>query len=259
MIRFENLTLGYDARILLDHISASVDGGRLVALLGRNGTGKSTLLRAAAGLGKVQGGNIFLSERNIASLKAAELAQIVSFVTTERIRIPNLRCEDVVALGRSPYTNWLGQIQKQDREIVAQALSLVGMSDYALRTMDQMSDGECQRIMIARALAQDSPIILLDEPTAFLDLPNRYELCLLLQDLAVKEGKCILFSTHDLDIALSLCDSIMLIDNPSLYCLPTSEMVDSGHIERLFQNDAVTFDVKEQVVRIKNRGADSLR
>ena len=130
-------------------------------------------------------------------------------------------------------------------------MQLVGMSGYADKTMDKMSDGECQRIMIARALAQDTPVILLDEPTAFLDLPNRYELCLLLKKLAQEEGKSILFSTHDLDIALSLCDFIMLIDNPQLYCLPTPEMVTSGHIERLFRNESVTFDAREMRVRIK--------
>jgi iron complex transport system ATP-binding protein len=251
MIRLKNITLGYGSHILLDHISTEIDSGRLVALLGRNGTGKSTLLRAAAGLSKAQNGEIFLCDENITSLNSSKLAQTIGFVTTDKIRIANLRCEDVVALGRSPYTNWIGRIQEQDRQKVAYALSLVGMSEYATRTMDKMSDGECQRIMIARALAQDTPIILLDEPTAFLDLPNRYELCLLLRNIAVKEGKCILFSTHDLDIALSLCNSIMLIDNPNLYCLPTAEMVGSGHIERLFQNNAVTFNAKTQRVQIR--------
>ena len=114
-----------------------------------------------------------------------------------------------------------------------------------------MSDGECQRIMIARALAQDTPVILLDEPTAFLDLPNRYELCLLLRKLTQKEGKCILFSTHDLDIALSLCDTIMLIDNPQLYSLPTNGMITSGHIERLFHNESITFDAQAMKIRIR--------
>lgn len=251
MIRLKDIALGYGNHILLNHVSAEAGSGKLVALLGRNGTGKSTLLRAIAGLNKTQSGEIFLCDKNISSLNSLELAQTISFVTTERVRIANLRCEDVVALGRSPYTNWIGRMQKQDKEIIARALYLVGMFDYAQRTMDKMSDGECQRIMIARALAQDTPIILLDEPTAFLDLPNRYELCLLLRNIAIKENKCILFSTHDLDIALSLCDSVMLIDNPNLYCLPTAEMIGSGHIERLFQNDAVTFDAKSQRVQIR--------
>ena len=154
-------------------------------------------------------------------------------------------------MGRAPYTNWIGQLRPEDEMRVDTAIQLVGMSAYAEKTMDKMSDGECQRIMIARALAQDTPIILLDEPTAFLDLPNRYELCLLLKRLAQEEDKCILFSTHDLDIALSLCDSIMLIDNPHMYTLPTPEMVASGHIERLFRNESVTFDAQKMRVRIK--------
>lgn len=251
MIQLKDLTLGYEQRILLDKVSTHITGGELVALLGRNGTGKSTLLRAIMGLEKPRNGEIVLHGKNIASLKPEELARGISFVTTDKVRIANLRCRDVVALGRAPYTNWIGQLQKEDEERVATAMRLVGMSDYAEKTMDKMSDGECQRIMIARALAQDTPIILLDEPTAFLDLPNRYELCLLLQKLAQTEGKCILFSTHDLDIALSLCNTIMLIDNPQLYSLPTSEMVASGHIERLFRNEAVTFDAQTMRVRIK--------
>ena len=249
MIELKELTLGYGQRTLLETVNTRITGGQLVALLGRNGTGKSTLLRAMIGLEKPQSGEITLQGKNIASLKPEKLARNISFVTTDKVRVANLRCKDVVALGRAPYTNWIGQLQPEDQKRVDDAMQLVGMSGYAEKTMDKMSDGECQRIMIA--LAQDTPVILLDEPTAFLDLPNRYELCLLLKKLAQDEGKCILFSTHDLDIALSLCDSIMLIDNPQMYTLPTQEMVTSGHIERLFRNESVTFDAQEMRVRIK--------
>lgn len=162
-------------------------------MLGRNGSGKSTLLRTIAGLGKIKGGNILIDGKVLACLKPDELARTVSFVTTEKIRIPNLKCRDIVALGRAPYTNWIGRLQARDEEIVDGALELLGMSEYADRTMDQMSDGECQRIMIARALAQDTPVILLDEPTSFLDLPNRYELGILLRDLAHRQNKCVFF------------------------------------------------------------------
>ena len=251
MIQLKDLTLGYEQRTLLEKVSAHITGGQLVALLGRNGTGKSTLLRAVMGLEKPQNGEIILHGNNIASLKPEELARNISFVTTDKVRIANLRCRDVVALGRAPYTTWLGQLQGEDKEKVDNAMHLVGMDSYAEKTMDKMSDGECQRIMIARALAQDTPVILLDEPTAFLDLPNRYELCLLLRKLTQKEGKCILFSTHDLDIALSLCDTIMLIDNPQLYSLPTNEMITSGHIERLFHNESITFDAQAMKIRIR--------
>ena len=251
MIQLEALTLGYGQQILLDHVSANLDGGGLIALLGRNGSGKSTLLRATAGLGTIKSGRILLAGKDLAELRPEELARTVSFVTTEKVRIPNLKCRDGVALGRAPYTNWVGRLQPQDREIVAKSLALLDMSAYAERTMDQMSDGECQRIMIARALAQDTPIILLDEPTSFLDLPNRYELGILLQKLAHKQNKCILFSTHELDIALTLCDSIALIDHPHLHYLPTRQMINSGHIERLFRNETITFDPKELRIRIR--------
>lgn len=251
MIRIENLTLGYGPRTLLDGVSASIPAGALTALLGRNGTGKSTLLRALAGLGETRSGRIALDGRDLASLSPQRLAETVAFVTTERVRIANLRCHDVVALGRAPYTDWIGRIGREDAGIVAGALAAVGMSDYAERTMDKMSDGECQRVMIARALAQQTPIILLDEPTSFLDLPNRYELCSLLSRLAHDERKCILFSTHELDIALSLCDGIVLIDPPVLHHLPTSAMIRSGLIERLFSNDAVRFDAATGTVRVR--------
>ena len=182
-------------------------------------------------------------------MRVAERARTLAFVTTERTRIANLKCEDAVAIGRAPYTNWIGRMQKADTEIVMRSLASVGMEDYAERTMDRMSDGECQRIMIARALAQSTPIILLDEPTSFLDMPNRYELCSLLARLAHNEGKCILFSTHELDIALSLSDRIALIDTPGLHCMPTEEMRRSGYIERLFSNQAMRFDPLSGIVK----------
>ena len=136
-------------------------------------------------------------------------------------------------------------------DFMEQALRLVGMSDFARKTMDRMSDGECQRVMIARALAQDTPLILLDEPTAFLDLPNRYALATLLRRLAHDEHKCILFSTHDLDIALSLCDSVALIDTPTLYTLPADEMAESGLLERLFSGEEARFDPATRSVRLR--------
>ena len=251
MIELKELTLGYGQRTLLETVNARITGGQLVALLGRNGTGKSTLLRAMMGLEKPQSGEITLQGKNIASLKPEKLARNISFVTTDKVRIANLRCKDVVALGRAPYTNWIGKMQEADKEIVMRSLASVGMEAYAERTMDKMSDGECQRIMIATALAQDTSIILLDEPTSFLDMPNRYELCTLLARLAHDEGKCILFSTHELDIALSLADAIALIDPPRLVCLPTEEMRRSGCIERLFRNKCVTFDTATGVVKVR--------
>lgn len=234
MIELRDFSIGFGSRTLLQDVTASLPQGELTALIGRNGSGKSTLLRAIAGLNRNYSGSIMADGRDIKRMNAPERARALAFVSTERIRIPDLRCCDMVAMGRAPYTNWMGRMQDSDREIVMQALEATGMADYASRTMDTMSDGECQRIMIARALAQDTPVILLDEPTSFLDIPNRVELCMLLSSLARDHGKCIVYSTHELDIALSLSDRIALIDPPHLHCLPASEMAESGYIQRLF-------------------------
>ena len=250
-IRLDHIALSYGSRTLLEDVSASFGQGELTALIGRNGTGKSTLLRALAGLGSVSAGKIELCGRPLSALTPHERATTVGFVTTDRVRIANLACEDVVALGRAPYTNWIGRMQEADRAVVERSLELVGMSGFARKTMDRMSDGECQRVMIARVLAQDTPVILLDEPTAFLDLPNRYTLATLLRRLAREERKCILFSTHDLDIALSLCDSVALIDTPSLHHLPAGEMVGSGLIERLFSGENASFDPETRTIRVR--------
>lgn len=234
MTELRDFSIGYRDNRLLERVNASLDSGCLTALIGRNGSGKSTLLRALAGINTRYTGDIIIGGRNLRKMRPQELARTVAFVNTERTRISNLRCEDVVALGRAPYTNWIGHLQDVDRDIVARSLEAVGMSAFARRSMDTMSDGECQRIMIARALAQDTPVILLDEPTSFLDLPNRYELVALLARLAREQDKCVVFSTHELDIALRFCDSIALFDNPRLICATPAQLKASGDLERIF-------------------------
>ncbi len=251
MITLSDFSIGYGDRMLLDHVNVTIGKGRLTALIGRNGSGKSTLLRAIAGLNHNYSGDILLDGKKSNDMRPGDLARIMAFVSTERTRIPNLSCRDIVAIGRAPYTNWIGRLNADDRMIVDRSLAAVGMEAYADRTLDSMSDGEGQRVMIARALAQSTPIILLDEPTSFLDMPNRYELCSLLARLAHDEDKCILFSTHELDIALSVCDSIALIDSPHLHCMPTAEMRVSGYIDRLFRNAGMTFDAATGTVIMK--------
>lgn len=248
MINIEKLTLGYGKRILLDKVSVNIEGGQIVALLGRNGAGKSSLLRVISGMNMPISGKVILKGKAVSEMSNKRLSRTISFVTTERIRVPNLYCKDIVAFGRAPYTNWVGRMSNSDYEIVNRSLELVGMAGYAHKTMDCMSDGECQRIMIARALAQNTDIILLDEPTSFLDLPNRYELVNLLKDMAHKENKCILFSTHELDIALSLCDSILLIDNPNIYYDTSDRIRSSGVLGKSFQVKG--FDLESYIMHL---------
>ena len=250
MIELKDITLAYGERRLISEASTRFECGTMVALLGRNGTGKSTLLRAMSALGSVQHGEIYIDGRAIGSLSASQLSRLVAFVNTERIDVEALTAHDLVAIGRSPYTNWMGHLTEADEEAVMRAMTIAGVSDMAARRVDTMSDGECQRVMIARALAQDTRVILLDEPTAFLDLPNRYELCMLLRRLAHDEGKCVIFSTHELDIALSLADSIALVDTPHLVHLPTDKMIKSQNIERLFDTQYVSFDADTKSIRL---------
>lgn len=244
MIEFENLTVAHGRRVLVDKASGCFVPGGTTALIGRNGAGKSSLLRVLAGIDRPVAGSVRVCGKDLATMSPAERARTVAFVTTQRVRIANLSCASVVGMGRAPYTDWIGRLSEVDRAAVDEALAAVGMSEYATRTMDTMSDGECQRIMIARALAQSTPILLLDEPTSFLDMPNRYELCSLLARLAHDEHKCILFSTHELDIALRLCDYVALIDKPHLHNLTPAEMIESGHIQRLFNTVSSDFDVR---------------
>lgn len=216
MLEIQNLTLGYGKNILLRNISAQASPGELIAIAGRNGSGKSTLIRAMAGLQKPLAGRILTDGLDIGSLPRETAARKVSIVNTDRVRIPWLKCRDLVALGRAPWTGWTGRLSDRDEEAVSEALESTGMTDFAMRSMDSMSDGECQRIMIARALAQDTPLMVLDEPTAFLDLPGRHQITELLARLAAEKGKTVIFSTHDIGIALQRADRFWILDRDRL-------------------------------------------
>lgn len=234
MIELKSLTIRFGKRYLLRDVTTGILRGELTALIGRNGSGKSTLLRAIAGLGIRYMGEILIDGKDRKTLTPKELAKTLAFVNPSRLRIADMRCREVAAIGRSPYTDWLGRLSGEDSERVDEALRKVGMSEFAERSVNTLSDGEFQRVMIARALAQDTPLILLDEPTSFLDLPNRYGLVRLLSALCKDEGRTILFSTHELEIAKEYSDRIMLVDAPTLINLPPAEMEAEGHIHRLF-------------------------
>lgn len=233
-VELQRLSLGFPGRELLTDVSARFRMGQLVALIGRNGSGKSTLMREIAGIGHRHSGVIKLS--GIDNPSSQERARIVSFVGTRRVRVQSMRVRELVGLGRSPMTNWVGRLTDDDRRAIDRAMTLTGIVAFADRPLDSLSDGEAQRAMIARAVAQDTPLILLDEPTSFLDLPGRVELCRMLQDLT-SQGKCVIFTTHELELAKQFADLIALIDIPDLVTgLPTemAEMINRKFgLERL--------------------------
>lgn len=225
MIRLDNISLGYEGHKLLRNVNATFADGSLTALTGRNGSGKSTLLREIAGVTHHRhSGEIYVDGRPLSSMNVQERARAISVVTTERVRTGALRCRDIVAMGRAPWTGWSGRLSGNDSRLVENSLRATGMSAYADRMINTLSDGESQRIMIARALAQDTPVMLLDEPTSFLDLPARYELCELLSRVAHDGGKTVIFSTHELELALTRCDSMGLITHGNLTMYPATEI-----------------------------------
>ncbi|HIW98472.1 MAG TPA: ABC transporter ATP-binding protein [Candidatus Tidjanibacter gallistercoris] len=252
-VQLHGLTLGYGDRVLFARADIGFGWGEFTALIGRNGTGKSTLLRTIAALSRPIEGYITVNGRRTDSMSRRDIASAIAFVSTEEVKVENLKVADVVALGRAPYTNWVGTLTATDREKVGRALALVGMQGFAGKGIDTLSDGERQRVMIARALAQDTPIILLDEPTAFLDLPNKYEIGLLLRRLAHDEGKCIVFSTHDLAIALELCDTIALLEGGRFYYGTTDMLTGNGDLGRLFEGTALAFDPATRSVRLRKQ------
>jgi iron complex transport system ATP-binding protein len=208
----KDLVVGYAGRTLIENVDTVFEAGTLTVLIGRNGTGKSTLLRIIAGLAKPLGGRILVDGADISAMSPRKLAATIGFVSTERVRVTNLRVRDVVALGRTPYTDWIGNLTETDHTAVSEALELVGMGDFAAAPLDTLSDGEAQKVMIARVLAQDTPVILLDEPTAFLDFYARREVCELLARLAHERGKTIVFSSHDLALVDEFADRQMEIE-----------------------------------------------
>ena len=234
MIELNNFSIGYNHRKLLNDVTANFPQGKLTSLIGRNGTGKSTLLRALCGLNYSYEGEIIINCENLRNISRKKLASLIAYVNTQRPRMDNLKCRDVVALGRSPYTNWYGGLSSEDKEEITKAMAKVGMLEFENRSFNSLSDGESQKVMIARAIVQNTNIILLDEPTSFLDLPTRYELANILKQLTLQENKTIIFSTHELDIALRFSDYVALIDKGELYILPASEMKESALLRSTF-------------------------
>ena len=211
-IEIEGLCVGHiHAGMVAQNLCAAADSGRLTCLLGRNGIGKSTLLKTISGFLPKMAGHIFLAGKEIGTLSNAQRARMVSVVLSSAPAASGLKVSEVVALGRTPFTGFWGFAHKTDKLCTAQAMQMTGVDHLADRYMNTLSDGERQKVMLAKALAQQTPIILLDEPTAYLDYPSKIEAMLLLRTLARKEGKTVLMSTHDVGLALQLADDIWLL------------------------------------------------
>ena len=205
-ISTNNLTIGYDHHVVQRDLKFELHPGEMVCMLGPNGCGKSTLLRTLAGLQPALSGSFKIQNSEFLIQNSS-----IALVLTERLSIENTTVHDVVAMGRYPYTSFLGGLSPKDEQIIEQSLSDVGLSGSAHTFFNDHSDGEKQRTLIAKALAQETPIILLDEPTAHLDLPNRIRVLQLLRRVAREQNKTILISTHELDLAIKLSDRIMLM------------------------------------------------
>ena len=210
-VSLEDLVIGYPGHVVAGPLSASLAEGELCSLLGANGAGKSTLLRTLAAFQPALSGEILLNGRRLAGIAPRELSTLIGIVLTDRIRTQGITVRDMVAMGRSPYTNFWGKLTAEDDRLVDEAMQLVGITQFAQRQIATLSDGERQKVMIAKALAQGTPVILLDEPTAFLDFPSKVEVMMLLGRLAHEMGKTIFLSTHDLDLALQTCDRLWLM------------------------------------------------
>ena len=228
---------------LLKDLNLSLAKGKLVALLGQNGAGKSTLLRALTCDEKPLSGTIQVNGKNLAEMSQKERSRIIGLVSTDRIQAGALTVTELVGLGRQPHTGFLGRLDEEDHAIVRQAMKDSGIISKAGEYIASLSDGERQKAMIARALAQQTPIIILDEPTAFLDVASRIETMRLLQTLAHERGKAVLLSSHDISQSLMLADELWLITTDRQVVTGTTpELVASGAMNRLFTNRSIHFN-----------------
>lgn len=245
-IKLKNLTIGYSKLdgpgILLKNISACASLGEMIAVIGANGIGKSTLLRTITGLQKAVDGTVIVEGKKITEYTTSELALIFGFVGTSNQVSQNLTVNELVGLGRFPHTNWIGRLKESDKDAISRSISNVGLDKFKDRKLSEMSDGERQRANIARVLAQDSKYIILDEPTAFLDLPNRYELVSLLREIVESGDKTVIYTTHDLQIAINESDKIWLLNNCSLKEGAPEDLILQDEFSKQFRESKLVFN-----------------
>lgn len=260
MLEVNNLSIGYgqkksDPVIVQENLNFHIGKGEMICLLGPNGCGKSTLLRTLAGLQPSFQGKILIEGRELNHLIPKERALLISLVLTDSIDQQGLKVMDLLALGRNPHTGFMGLLSEDDHKMITQSLEQVQMAEYRDKILSELSDGERQRIMIAKALVQDTPVIFLDEPTAHLDLPNRVEIMLLLHRLARMTGKTIIISTHELELALQIADRVFLMKKKKGLIIDIPEdMIIKGSLQEVFENSSVRFDPYTGNFRMNHSG-----
>ena len=247
ILKADELSLGYrkgsKANVIAEHISFSFEKGKLICLLGPNGVGKSTLIRTIMGQIPALKNQVYLNEKPTQSLSTKDLSKRIAVVLTEKISSANLTVGQVVALVRIPHTGWLGNLSAKDQQKIDKAILSTHINYIQDRPLSELSDGQLQKVMIARALAQDGEILILDEPTAHLDLINRFEIMHLLRDIAIHENKAVLVVTHDLDIAIDTADEFWLMQcGLPLVCGSPEDLILQGQINLLLPNESLHFD-----------------
>ncbi|CAD0005085.1 ABC transporter ATP-binding protein [Flavobacterium salmonis] len=244
-----NLSIGYKIKkvavTIAQDLNLTFDSGKLVALIGANGVGKSTLLRTITGIQPALEGSVSLNDKNINTYKPLDLAQSLSLVLTEKLPPSNLSVFELVALGRQPYTNWVGTLTETDIDKVRQAMALTQIEHLATKRHFEISDGQLQKVLIARALAQDTPLIILDEPTTHLDLLHKVSLFKLLKKLTQETQKCILFSTHDIDLAIQLSDEMIIMTPEMVVQDEPCNLISQGSFATLFKDEHIVFDAEK--------------
>jgi len=263
-LKATGLGIGYSVgrsqpTLLHENLNLELKTGELTCLLGPNGAGKSTLIRTLVGFQPRLAGDVFIGGKPIKGYSQGEYAKLVSVVLTERSSIGGMTVRELVGMGRYPHTGYFGILRTKDHRVVERAIAQVGIADLAGKYVSELSDGERQKAMIAKALAQETPIIILDEPTAFLDLPSKIEVMVLLLNLAEQTQKSILLSTHDLELALQLADRLWLLakDRELVSGVP-EDLVLSGEFNSFFEREGILFDKETGSFRVHNPIAKSV-
>lgn len=246
ILKAKQLSIGYKTKkvetLIASNINFELQKGQLIGLVGANGIGKSTLLRTLIKVQPELSGSIYLKNKALKTTSISELAKQLSIVLTEPLTSKNLSVFELVSLGRHPYTNWIGNLTESDTTIINNALTLVNILELKDKKCYELSDGQLQKVMIARALAQDTDVIVLDEPTSHLDMYHKAYILKLLQKLTKETGKTILFSSHEIDLAIQLCDTMIVMTKDHVVCDQPCNLITEGVFNSLFPKDLIVFD-----------------